>query len=415
MSTAHPSDIFHDEDLLVTHTDDQNRILAASLSFQRVSGYTAEELIGASDKMVRHEDMPEGIGWLYNQELKAGHPVAAFLKNKSKSGKSYWVLSLATPIDGGYIAARLKPRADVVSNMELAYTTLRDREIKEGLAPAESAAVFLTHLKEQGYKTYADFMAKMVIHQSCARTTALGRQPLEALVDMQNLIDQWQDMEKTCFAMQDLHQDIAHTPANLRVQAAHLNEKGIPLSVIASNFTVLTQDISHMLESFSAGSAEVAENLRQAYFLVGLDAIMTETMVLLKAEVAEGKDTTNLEEVNLIEKQTAFYSEKTTTSIKQVQTTLRQFGRIAEDTATILSGLSVAKVMCEIENAYISGVSDSSVSATISELDSFQETARQELATLRKALFKSQKLVDRAHRRIFVDARQKSVSRKVAA
>ena len=59
------------------------------------------------------------------------------------------------------------------------------------------------------------------------------------------------------------------------------------------------------------------------------------------------------------------------------------FSSLLDETARIMSGLSVAKVMCEIENAYVGADSGSGVTGIIEELNRFQTVARECLFDIR--------------------------------
>ena len=48
--------------------------------------------------LVRHEDMPRIVFRVLWDGLKAGRPVAAYVKNRTKSGQHYWVFAVAFPV-----------------------------------------------------------------------------------------------------------------------------------------------------------------------------------------------------------------------------------------------------------------------------------------------------------------------------
>ncbi len=74
---------------IVTKTDLKGRITYANESFINISGFTAEELIGASHNVVRHPDMPpSAFGDLWDT-VKAGEPWRGLVKNRAKNGDFY--------------------------------------------------------------------------------------------------------------------------------------------------------------------------------------------------------------------------------------------------------------------------------------------------------------------------------------
>lgn len=135
---------------IVTRTDLAGRIVYANESFVRVSGFTREELIGASHNIVRHPDMPpEAFGDLWNT-LKAGLPWRGMVKNRTSSGDFYWVEAYVTPVTlggdvVGYMSVRNAPDRQEVAEAEALYASIRagravfpaTRPRRSGISPAQ--------------------------------------------------------------------------------------------------------------------------------------------------------------------------------------------------------------------------------------------------------------------------------------
>ncbi len=73
--------------------------------------YKLEELFGEPHKIVMHDDMPKAAFEDLWKTIKSGKPWKGFVKNKTKSGKYYWVFATVFPFiscDGskGYISCR---------------------------------------------------------------------------------------------------------------------------------------------------------------------------------------------------------------------------------------------------------------------------------------------------------------------
>ena len=96
---------------LLSETDEKGIIKFANDEFCKFAEYTLEELIGQPHNMVRHEDMPKAAFEDLWKTIKSGKPWKGFVKNKTKSGKYYWVFATVFPFiscDGsnGYISCR---------------------------------------------------------------------------------------------------------------------------------------------------------------------------------------------------------------------------------------------------------------------------------------------------------------------
>ncbi|TRW90660.1 methyl-accepting chemotaxis protein [Candidatus Methylobacter oryzae] len=130
----HVTDVEHiltDSDSIVSNTDLKGVITYVNDAFIRISGYSREELLGASHNIVRHPDMPpEAFADLW-RSIKAGRPWTGLVKNRCKNGDFYWVLANATPILKnnelvGYMSVRNKPDRDQVKAADEAYRLFRD-------------------------------------------------------------------------------------------------------------------------------------------------------------------------------------------------------------------------------------------------------------------------------------------------
>ena len=99
------------DSFLLSETDEKGIIRFANDEFCKFAEYTLEELIGQPHNIVRHEDMPKAAFEDLWKTIKSGKPWKGFVKNRTKSGKYYWVFATVFPFiscDGsnGYISCR---------------------------------------------------------------------------------------------------------------------------------------------------------------------------------------------------------------------------------------------------------------------------------------------------------------------
>jgi len=87
-----------DENVLITITNEKGIILNASKAFCRLTQYDKTELIGKTQKHLRHEYMPESFYENMWKELEEGKIFSAEVKNKKKNGEEYWVSMTVTPV-----------------------------------------------------------------------------------------------------------------------------------------------------------------------------------------------------------------------------------------------------------------------------------------------------------------------------
>jgi PAS domain S-box-containing protein len=105
---------------IVSTTDVRGVILDANSNFCKLSGYSRNELIGSTHKIVNsgyHSKLFFDVLW---ETIKGGKAWVGDIQNRAKNGKSYWVRSLITPILSaeGEIERFMSIRFDVSSVYE---------------------------------------------------------------------------------------------------------------------------------------------------------------------------------------------------------------------------------------------------------------------------------------------------------
>jgi aerotaxis receptor len=120
-----------DEHAIVSKTDLDGNITYVNPYFEQVSGFTAEELLGQPQNIIRHPDMPrEAFADLW-ASIKTGLPWTGIVKNRCKNGGFYWVRANITPIreNGrtiGYMSVRTKAERPQIAAAEAAYREIRE-------------------------------------------------------------------------------------------------------------------------------------------------------------------------------------------------------------------------------------------------------------------------------------------------
>jgi len=92
--------------VISSKTDLFGRITYASKAFQKISGYTEEEMLGSSHNILRHPDMDSSVFKEMWETIEDGNIWTGDIKNLKKDGSFYWVRTIISPIidiDGGKI------------------------------------------------------------------------------------------------------------------------------------------------------------------------------------------------------------------------------------------------------------------------------------------------------------------------
>ncbi len=124
-----------DAGLIVSKTDTQGIITYVNENFCKISGYTKEELLGKSHNIVRHPDNPkEMYEKMWHTISKEKRLWSGVIKNRKKSGGSY------------YVKSYIKPILDTQGNI-LEYIALRN-DITEIMSPQKQLRDCLKSAKE---------------------------------------------------------------------------------------------------------------------------------------------------------------------------------------------------------------------------------------------------------------------------
>lgn len=161
------------DELLMSTTDSRGHITHCNAAFERVSGYTMQELMGQPHNMVRHPDMPSEAFRDMWATIGHGRSWKGLVKNRRKDGSFYWVAAHVTPImqDGkpvGYMSVRAKPTREQVKAAQALYVKLHAQRGQSNPEIALHAGhVRVTGLRNQWGKwqrlTFTQRMALMLL------------------------------------------------------------------------------------------------------------------------------------------------------------------------------------------------------------------------------------------------------------
>jgi PAS domain S-box-containing protein len=89
------SSIYH---MIASTTNSKGVIVDVNDDLCKISGYTRDEMIGKSHRILRHPDMPKSIYIDLWKTIKSGKTWKGVLKNLDKYGDYYWVRATISPI-----------------------------------------------------------------------------------------------------------------------------------------------------------------------------------------------------------------------------------------------------------------------------------------------------------------------------
>lgn len=167
---------FGDDEIIVTKTDLQGRLVYANDVFLRVSALTEAEALGQPHSLIRHPRMPRGVFRLLWQSLQSGEELFAYICNLAADGAHYWVLAHATPSHGpdgavvGYHSSRRSPDRHALARVQPLYDRVLAEEARHpnARAAAEAGAAMLLAEAQQAAGSYDAFVWSLLDEGSAA-------------------------------------------------------------------------------------------------------------------------------------------------------------------------------------------------------------------------------------------------------
>lgn len=374
---------FSFDELFFSRTNEKGIILAGNSVFQRVSIYEWDELLNKPHSIIRHPDMPRAVFWQLWDTIQQGRPIGAYVDNKAKDGRHYWVFAIITPIEGGYLSVRIKPSSALFQVVKPLYTELRALERKEKLKPEESAAILLKRLQEHGFRDYETFMSVAIGQEMAARDAALGRKEDTRIRHFDNLISSSKHLLKHSVNISEVYEMNKNVPLNLRVQAAHLGSIGAPMCVISDNYAVISTNIEADMGGFVGAGDLVARKVAEGLFLICVARAQKEVIELFeKDELNEGAS--REKEMEYLEAQREAYTEQASESLDVIVTQIKKFERACLEMKRLTTNLEITRVMGKIESSSIDS-SMTNLNDLVDELGDFQEAVLKGLKEIHQA------------------------------
>lgn len=352
-TAASPGEIpFGIEEIFFSRTDPRGRILAGNDVFQRVSQYSWAEMIERPHNIIRHPDMPRAVFYLLWERIRAGLPVGAYVKNRARDGRHYWVFAVVTPVEDGYLSVRLKPGGALFAAACRIYARIRAAELETGDKPAESAGVLAGHLRDAGFPDYPSFMAAALGEEIRNRDGALGRLPWQSLTHFGDLAESGTVLLSATKRMLDLISAFRYTPGNLRIQAARIGDEGRAIGEISTNYGRISEAIVENLSELHSAAREVFASVNDGLFLACTARLQEETAAFFERETsAKGEDRAG-EALRLL-RQTEEYKGHAAEKFGHIKADVERFFQLTEEMKRLVSALVAIRVMGKVESVNI--------------------------------------------------------------
>lgn len=366
-----PISHFEPEMLFLSRTDARGVILSGNSIFQLLAGFDWAELIGAPHKIIRHPDMPKAAFHLLWEAIQAGQPFGAYVKNRAKCGRYYWVFAVVVPIEGGYLSVRLKPLSGLLKTVEGLYATLRKGEA-EGQSPQQGAEAAHQAIAGLGYRDYADFMTQALGQEIHHRFQTLGRRPDAVITDLEESAQLISNLMTEVKLVTTGLEQIKTTPMNLKVLAARLGQDGNAIKVVAQNYEAIAHDLQTTAADMAQRLAALTQTAQAGRFGHSASVLYAEVITHFAQGEPQMKPETRDQEVRYLDTALAGFQQKANEICATLEEECRGFQRSAVQLHKALTGMSITRVTCQIE-AQLVPQDTSGIDALLEQLVDFQE------------------------------------------
>lgn len=253
------------KELFYSRTDKRGVILAGNSVFQKISGFEWPELIGSPHKIVRNFDTPRSVFRIMWDRMKRDEPVVAYVRNKTKDGRGYWVIATIMPLEDGYISVRLKPTSDFFEKIKPIYAELSKAERTDGITVEDSEARLMAHIQGLGFADYQSFSMYALGQEFRHRSLNLNPRMKGYFADIdriraaiQDIFDYQRDLLTQIATLRGL-------PTNMRIIASRLEPSGGPLTAMSDIYSATSISLFGEINDFASGSANIVKTGLQSF------------------------------------------------------------------------------------------------------------------------------------------------------
>ncbi len=366
-----PVEDFGIADMFLSRTDERGIILYGNSTFHRISGYDWPELINVPHKIVRHPDMPRTAFWLVWKMLKEGRTCGAYVKNRAKNGRYYWVYAVLVPVEGGYLSVRLKPTTEYLGIVQDIYLDMLAQERKG--TDLETCGTLLDEaVKSHGFRGYPAFMGYALGAELSARATALGRRVDPSIAEFETMGNLLMDIAEEVTNVRRNFEHIKDSPKNLSILGSRLTTGREPMQVVAQNYELLSQEMLGLIVELSEALERLLDRAYQGRMGHCASLLYGEAIEDFATNEPNRETHGHADELKFLRSALAQFCEAARKGCDEIGVEAARFVELNTRLGKLLSGLAVTRVICRIETASVDDDTES-IEEITTRLSKFQE------------------------------------------
>lgn len=281
--THHPSQVdfesettFGYDEMFFSHTDNKGVIRYGNEVFSRIAEYPLTEMVGKPHNIIRHPDMPRAVFRLLWDTIDAGNTIIAYVKNRARSGKFYWVMAMVFPCQG-YLSIRIRPGSPLFYAVQPVYQEMFKIEKTGGMDAA--ATYLMSVLASLGYPSYTEFMTDALIAEIQHRKTKLpipSTNHTDQILQIESIWTLSKQINDRTTRLSALFSRITFYCLNLTIKSTKYGKDGDGISIISTVFQERGDEITALFTSFAADQVKFNDILNSVRLALGCGLLQSQ-------------------------------------------------------------------------------------------------------------------------------------------
>lgn len=379
------------EELFFSHTDKKGRILYGNDVFVRVSEYSFEELENRPHNIIRHPSMPKAVFKILWDTILDNEPVVAYVKNKSKHGKFYWVIALVFPFKDGFLSIRIKPTSKIMEHVDGLYEKTLSLEKKSGLE--SSIAFLLSEISNLGFPDYPSFMVSALVEEIRSRASKLEINRFErqgsVVVMLESSYNSCIELDK---ASRKLYKEFAQLKLlsiNMLINTEQYGEDGRAISVTSQTFSKWGEEVRDKLELFINKQEEFNSGSSKARFSFCIALLQTEMADFFRA--SENASEIYIKDLDVVAKKNIDTAKRAVFEMAQL---FKSFVSSVKNLNESLLAFKIVKLNSRVEAAHLPD-GGLKIEATVSDTTNFISLIEESSERIKQQVSELSGLVDK--------------------
>lgn len=399
---------FEPHEMFFSSTDKRGIITSGNSVFQKISGYTTDQLMGAPHNIIRHPDMPKIVFKALWDTIQAGKPICAYVKNMAANGDYYWVLATVFPMEGGFLSVRIKPASALFDAARAVYPLVLEEEKKHGVDA--SAVLLFKLLADAGFPTYESFMTRAIVSEIAERQRVSESVKISLLGDSSDIkrvvyarnrefsrmfgkLSAFSEMNKTLSSsilqIMDSFSSVRPLSINMSLASCHLGKTANTLAVVSESFQSFAEETNKEVTKFNEIQGHSRSALEVCEFRISCAFLQNQMMMSFINDQIPSEASTNSEKLN---SSLQMLANLTTSLVKEASSTLGDVEELlsilctsAGITEKAITTLELVRQTGKVEAAQIPGATES-IDPYLQELQKITKTIRGTLRVITEGM-----------------------------